>query len=73
MSQPQDGFQHDALFLLLGGEPQTFAFSRFFRGVAKIAKLKHSQDFQSGKKPTKKQLINSNNTVLCIILVLLSN
>ena len=50
MSQPQDGFQHDTLFLLPGGEPQTFTFSRLFRGVAKIAKLKHSQDFRSEKK-----------------------
>ena len=43
----------------------------FFCGVAKITKLKHSQDFHSEKKTRK--LINSNNTVLCIILVLLSN
>lgn len=67
-------FQNDTLFLLLGGEPQTFAFSRvcfFLCGVAKITKLKHSQDFHSEKKTRK--LINSNDTVLCIILVLLSN
>ena len=45
-------FQNDTLFLLLGGEPQTFAFSRvcvFLCGVAKITKLKHSQDFHSEK------------------------